>query len=392
MTKLICKLFLKNCENTNDPKTRNLYGKVSGVVGICTNALLCLLKIVTGILSNSVSILADGINNLTDASSSIITLIGFRLSSRPEDEEHPYGHARIEYITGMIISVLIIVLGIELLRSSITKIFNPEEFLLTKTVIAILIISIIIKIWQYSFYTTIGKKIDSVTLLAVGVDSRNDVIATSVVLFGLIFSYYTKINIDGYLGCMVAIFIVGSGISLVKETVNPLLGEAPDPSLVDSIHKIALNSPGVLGVHDLILHNYGKGTVFASLHIEVNGNENSVKCHSIIDEVEYHVFKELNVYLIGHMDPVIPEDPKRNRIVHIIETTIENLENVSNPHDIRLIDTSDGSETTIVTFDVIRSPQCTLPTTEITRLVQSKIDESYGYCTVYINFDKPYSK
>lgn len=390
MTNLLCKLFIKNHSDYNNTEVRNNYGKFSGAIGIISNTFLCLIKIVTGIISGSIAILADGINNLSDASSSIITLVGFKLSALPEDEKHPYGHARIEYVTGMIVSILIIVLGIELLRSGVEKILHPKDIIVTQVMILVLIISIIIKLWQYRFYTSISKKIDSVTLAAVGIDSRNDVISTFAILLGLIFTHYTEINIDGYLGCMVALFIMLSGISLVKETVNPLLGEAPDQDLVDSIHEIALNTDGVLGVHDLIIHNYGKGTVFASLHLEVNGNENAVKCHDIIDSVEYKVFNQLNVYLIGHMDPIMPEDPKRNEIVAVISATINELEFVFNPHDVRLIDIDDG--TTIVTFDVLCAKECTMAATEIINIVQTKINSCYSHCTVYINFDKPYSK
>ena len=253
MGKVLFKLFIKDHENTSDPSVREQYGKLAGAVGIISNLLLCIAKIAIGFFSKSIAIIADGINNLADASSSIITLVGFKLASAPEDEDHPYGHARIEYLTGLFVSILIIVIGIQLLKSSVLKILDPEPVVSNAATIIILIIAILIKLWQAGFNVTVGKKIDSVALMATAADSRNDVISTSAVLISVLIGKFTGLQIDGYMGCIVALFIIWSGIQLVRETSSPLLGEAPDQEMVDAILTIIGKEPGVLGIHDLMV-------------------------------------------------------------------------------------------------------------------------------------------
>ena len=238
MGKLLIRIFVKDHENTDDPRVRERYGKFAGVVGIVSNLILCIMKILIGLVSRSIAIIADGINNLADASSSIITLVGFKLASQPEDEDHPYGHARIEYLTGLFISIVIIVIGLQLLRTSIDKILHPDPLEFSCLTIIILVAAILIKLWQSLFNRSIGRKIRSVTLMATAADSRNDVISTSAVLISVIVGKFTGIQIDGYMGSLVALFIIWSGIQLVRETTSPLLGEAPDQELVDSIAEI----------------------------------------------------------------------------------------------------------------------------------------------------------
>ena len=279
MGKLLIRIFVKDHENTDDPRVRERYGKFAGVVGIVSNLILCIMKILIGLVSRSIAIIADGINNLADASSSIITLVGFKLASQPEDEDHPYGHARIEYLTGLFISIVIIVIGLQLLRTSIDKILHPDPLEFSCLTIIILVAAILIKLWQSLFNRSIGRKIRSVTLMATAADSRNDVISTSAVLISVIVGKFTGIQIDGYMGCLVALFIIWSGIQLVRETTSPLLGEAPDQELVDSIAEIVKKEPGVLGIHDLMVHNYGPGKIFASMHIEVDADGDLMESH-----------------------------------------------------------------------------------------------------------------
>lgn len=380
-------IFIKNHDNVTDPEVRMSYGKFAGIVGIITNSFLTLIKIITGILINSISILADGINNLTDATSSVITLVGFKLSALPEDKDHPYGHARIEYITGLIISVLVITVGIELGRSSIDKIIHPEEVTFNYIVVIILITAILLKLWQAVFYFAAGKKIDSTALKASGIDSRNDLVSTSLVLLGLIVSHYLDFNCDGYIGLLVSAFIIYSGIMLIKETSSPLLGEAPSEELVKNIRTIVESHDKVHGTHDLMVHNYGPGKVFASIHIEVNADEDILESHDLIDNIENEVYKKLKIQITGHMDPIKINDPIRNKVLEALSSKIDELDCVSNIHDLRIVP---GPTHTNVIFDIVMEDGCKYTEKEIlswaTKIVH-EIDLKYF---VVINFDKSY--
>ena len=257
MTEWLVKKFIKDYKNTKQPAVRVKYALLSGIVGIISNVFLFVTKIVVGMIFQSIAVTADAVNNLTDAGSSVITLVGFKLSSKPADEEHPYGHARIEYVTGFIVSVVIILLGIELIKTSFQKILNPNPINFSYLTVAALIVSILIKLWQGLFYKNLGRRIESAALAATGQDSMNDVISTATVLVAIVFSKLTNIQIDGYMGVAVALFILYSGGQLVLETLNPLLGLAPDPTLVADIEKEILSYEGVLGIHDLMVHSYG---------------------------------------------------------------------------------------------------------------------------------------
>jgi cation diffusion facilitator family transporter len=267
------------------------------------------MKILIGMIAGSIAIISDGINNLADASSSVITLIGFKLASMPEDKDHPYGHARYEYLTGLLISVLIIVVGVQLLKSSFLKVLNPDPISFSYVTVIVLAVAIVIKLWQARFNITIGKKIHSSALIATGTDSRNDVISTTAVLISVLVFQYTGLQIDGYMGCLVAVFIVWSGCQLVKETSSPLLGEAPEPELVDAIMEAISREPDILGTHDLRVHNYGPGKTFASIHAEVDARGSLVEVHDMIDRVEHAVQDALHIELVIHMDPVTIDDP-----------------------------------------------------------------------------------
>lgn len=388
MGKLFIKLFIKDCENTRDPKVRESYGKFAGIVGIISNLILCIMKILIGLFSRSIAIIADGINNLADASSSIMTLVGFKLASRPEDEGHPYGHARIEYLTGLFISILIIILGVQLLKTSVEKILHPEALEFSYITIIVLIAAIIIKLWQTFFNISIGKKINSVTLMATGADSRNDVIATSVVLISVLVGKFTGLQIDGYMGCLVALFIIWSGIQLVRETSSPLLGEAPDDELVDSIIETVKKEPGILGIHDLMVHNYGPGKIFASIHIEVDADGDLMKSHDMIDNIERLVKKSLNIEFVAHMDPVKTNDPLINKLRTVISEAFAPLEGVESIHDFRIVP---GPTHTNIIFDVVLSTGCKYPEKQILKIADDAvkaIDDNYF---VVVTFDRAYT-
>lgn len=389
MGNFLFKKFVKNYEDVKNPEVRDSYGKLAGIVGIISNTVLCLMKIIIGWISGSIAIIADAINNLADASSSVITLVGFKLASAPEDEEHPYGHARIEYLAGMAVSVMIILVGVELGKSSFDKILHPSPLEFSWTIVIVLLLAIAIKIWQALFNISAGKKINSLALIATGTDSRNDVISTSVVLLGVLAGYFFDIHIDGYLGLAVAIFILWSGISLVKETISPLLGEAPDPDLVNRIEESAMDFEGVLGIHDLVVHNYGPGKIFASIHIEVDSSVDVMISHDLIDNIEKQLSKDLNILLTAHMDPVNTQDPNREPLCRLIESTLRETDGALSFHDLRIVP---GATHTNVIFDVVISPECRGKQDEIRAALEQQISQfNPKFCSV-IEFDTSYVK
>lgn len=387
MSNFLFRRFIKDWEDVKNPKVRDSYGKLAGVVGILSNTILCIMKMLVGLLSGSIAIVADAVNNLADASSSVITLLGFRLASMPEDEEHPYGHARIEYITGMVVSMIIILVGFELGKSSVDKIFNPEPLEFSPAIVIVLILAIIIKIWQAFFNISAGKKINSVALMATGADSRNDVISTTVVLISVVIGHLLDIQIDGYMGVLVALFIIWSGISLVRETISPLLGEAPDPQLVSSIEEITRSFDGVIGIHDLVVHNYGPGKIFASMHIEVDASVDVMISHELVDEIEHRLQSDLNIFVTAHMDPVDIANPNREPVSHIIREAIGPLDGILNFHDLRMVA---GPTRTNVVFDLVVSPDCKLCKAAVAALMDQKLQEYNPTFHSVIDYDINY--
>lgn len=389
MTNFLFKTFIKNHEDIKNPKVRDDYGKFAGIVGIISNAILCVMKILIGLVSGSIAIVADGINNLADGASSIITFIGFKLASMPEDEEHPYGHARIEYLAGMAVSIMILMVGFELGKSSVDKIFNPTPLEFSWTVVIVLLVAIAIKVWQAVFNISTGKKINSLALIATGTDSRNDVISTIVVLAGVLIGHFFNVQIDGILGLAVAAFIFWSGITLIKETISPLLGEAPDDEIVQQIHEMALKYDGVLGIHDLVVHNYGPGKVFASIHIEVDAAVDVMESHDMVDLIEKDIASSLNIVITAHMDPIDTKNPNREPLAHIIVKTIADTEGVLSYHDLRIVP---GKTHTNVIFDLVLSPECRTCRNELKELFAKKIAEYDPNYLCVIDFDINYVK
>lgn len=387
MNEFLFRRFIKDYENVKDSKVRDNYGKMAGIVGIISNSLLCIMKILIGWISGSIAIIADGVNNLADASSSVITLAGFKLASMPEDEKHPYGHARIEYLAGMAVSVMIIFVGVELGKSSLDKILHPSPLEFSWTLVIVLLIAVAIKIWQARFNISAGKRIDSLALMATGADSRNDVISTCVVLAGILFGHFTGIQIDGYLGLLVALFILWSGISLVRETVSPLLGEAPDSELVKQIAQIAKSHEGVLDIHDLTVHNYGPGKIFASIHIEVDAAVDVMLSHDLVDNIEHEIAEKLNIIVTAHLDPVDLTAPHRAEIMKIINKTIAPMEGVLNMHDLRMVS---GPTHTNVIFDIVLDQNCRISEEEIKSEIEKAIHEDYPNFFTVVDFDKNY--
>lgn len=337
MTNLILRIFVRDHKNTEDPAVRDKCGRVAGAVGIVTNFLLFLMKIIVGTVFHSVSVTADAVNNLTDSGSSVVTLIGFKMASKPADEKHPFGHARIEYLSGVIVSFIVIFLGLQLGMSSIEKIITPEENALTPVALVVLVISILAKLWQCLFYRKVGRMIKSESVEATSKDSRNDVIATSVVLLGAVITMLTGVNLDGYMGAAVALFIVFSGVQLTISTADPLLGQAPEGELVQTITEKMLSYPGIIGMHDLAVHNYGVGRCFASAHCEVDAKNDILVSHDLIDNIERDFSRDLGIHMVIHLDPVIVGDARTDALHCKVQSLVTALYPTVTIHDFRVI-------------------------------------------------------
>ena len=349
MTKLLLKLFVRNHEHTDDPKVRTAIGTLSGWVGIACNLLLCLGKFLAGSLTGSVSIMADALNNLSDASGSIVTLIGFRVAGMPADEEHPYGHARAEYLSGLVVAALILIIGFELAKTSVEKIFHPAPVLFSAVAIGVLVCSIAVKLWMCLFNRKLGKTIQSTALIATSEDSRNDCITTAAVLLAAILEKTLNWRVDGVFGLGVAVFILYSGAMLAKDTVSPLLGENADPELRDKIVDYIRVQPKVLGFHDLMVHDYGPGQRFASLHVEMDAREDPLECHELIDDMERECYLSHNVHLVIHYDPVITDDPELNELKERVSDLLTRFDERLQLHDFRM---TQGKRHMNLVFDV----------------------------------------
>ena len=373
MTKLLLKLFIKN--DINSPEGRSKAGSLSGIVGIISNIILFAAKIVIGTLSGSVSITADAVNNLTDASSSIVTLIGFKLSEKPADENHPYGHARFEYLSGLAISAMIAIIGFELLKSSFLKVLYPESTAFTIPMAIVLLLSVGIKLWLSLFNGSLGKKINSSALLATAADSRNDAISTTAVLIAALFELFTKIQIDGYVGILVALFILYSAWSLAKDTISPILGEAASPELQEDISALLNECEMVLNFHDLMVHDYGPGQRFASVHVEMDKREDPLVCHELIDNLERKALDKLKVHLVIHYDPVTIDDEVLNGYKAEVISFLEKFDSRLHIHDFRMVE-SDGH--TNIIFDVSFPDDLKGKEKEITTKLQLNMEEKYG--------------
>lgn len=310
MIKLIIKRFIKNNDDITRPEIREKYGIIGGVIGVICNLILFAAKIVAGVMINSIAVISDAFNNLSDLGSSLVSAIGSRMSGKRADEEHPYGHGRAEYISALIISLLIIFFGIELLKSSVSEIFNPSSIKLNTVSIILLVISVPIKLWMWSANRYMGKRINSSVLYAASRDSLNDCIATSAVIVSALVSPYVSFPIDGIAGLCVSALVIWTGIGIARQTIDSLMGKAPDVDLIESIEKMVTSGENVLGMHDLMVHDYGPGRTIASVHAEVPDNLSLVEVHNMIDTIEHRIMRELGVDIVIHMDPVPKRDEK----------------------------------------------------------------------------------
>lgn len=349
----LVKRFVKDSENVSDIKVRGAYANLAGVVGIITNLMLFIIKLSVGLFSNSVSILADAFNNLSDAASSIITIVGFKMANKPADAEHPFGHGRIEYITAMIVSFMVMLVGLQFVKTSFQKIINPTPVTFELLPFILLLVSIGFKFWLSKFNKSIGNKINSSTLKATATDAMGDVFTSTTVVISFLISKFTTLPIDGYIGIIVALAIVYSGFSLIKETLSPLLGEPPDPILVSNITDMVMSYENITGIHDLIVHNYGPGRIMASIHAEIPSNIDIMEIHHIIDTAEREISKKLNIYLVIHMDPICVDTDEIIEARNMVQDVLSKYEEIKSFHDFRVVGDHDKKN---LIFDIEVSP------------------------------------
>ena len=350
MTNWLLRTFVRNSDHLEDPRVRAAVGQLAGIVGILCNILLFTGKLAVGLLTGSVSITADAMNNLSDATSSVITMLGFRLAERPADEDHPFGHARYEYLSGLAVAALILIIGVELGKSSLEKILHPASVEFTWLTAVVLVSSILVKLWMSLFNSSLGKRIHSTTLAATAADSRNDCVTTLAVLAAALVEYATKLRVDGYMGLAVCLFILYSGIGLARDTISPLLGEGADAELSEKIVDNIRSNPKVLGFHDLMVHDYGPGARFASIHVEMDCREDPMECHEIIDDLERECMQAHGIHLVIHYDPVVTDDPELNRLHDRVLEILHGLDPRLSIHDFRMVP---GKEHTNLIFDMV---------------------------------------
>lgn len=384
MTKFLCKLFIKNYDDVENPVVREKHGLLSGIVGIILNVCLFTGKLIAGIVSGSVSVQADAFNNLSDAGSSVLTMIGFKLANKPVDKDHPFGHGRMEYLTGFIVSVLIILVGAELLKTSIsTLIHGAEKIDLSLLTFIMLGISLIVKFWMYIFNIKLSKRINSAAIKATAMDSISDCVSTGVVFASAILTYYTSwYFIDAIVGAAVAAFIFYSGFKSAKETTDLLLGEAPDPEYTKSIADFILSQDGILGVHDLMVHNYGPGRQMISVHTEIPDTMNINDAHELIDKTEQLLSVKYNCHAVIHMDPIVVGNEKIDELKKQVREIVKSLDKSFDIHDFRMVD---GTNSSNLIFDITRTSGSKLTDKEILDYVKNevkKIDKKYSVIAV----------
>ena len=386
MTNWLLRTFVRNSEDLEDSKVRAAVGQLAGIVGILCNILLFSGKLAVGLFTGSVSITADAMNNLSDATSSVVTMLGFRLAERPADEDHPFGHARYEYLSGLAVSALILIIGVELGKTSLDKILHPASVDFGWVTAAVLVGSILVKLWMSLFNSALGKKIHSATLAATAADSRNDVITTSAVLLAALIEHFTAFRADGWMGLAVSCFILYSGVGLAKDTISPLLGENADPELREKIVDNIRACPKVLGFHDLMVHDYGPGQRFASIHVEMDRREDPMECHEIIDDLERECLKSHGVHLVIHYDPVVTNDPELDRMHVRVEQLLHTYDIRLGVHDFRMVP---GKGHVNLIFDVVLPTDLRGQEADITAALEKALNQGSGV-TYYpvITFDQ----
>ena len=387
MTNLLIKLFIRDANNIKSPQVRARYGTLSGCVGIAVNILLTVIKFIIGSMTGSIAITGDALNNLSDAGSSAISLLGFKLSSKPADEEHPYGHGRLEYVCGMGVGAIIMFMGYELIKSSIQKIITPEKTVFSWVAVAVLAISILGKLWLAIFNKNIGKRIDSGTVDAVVTDSISDIAATSASILALILSNYFTLPFDGIFGIIVSGFVIFAGIGVFKSTLAPLLGQPPTRETVEEIESKILAYPGVLGVHDLIVHDYGPGRCFVTAHAEVSSETDIMESHDLLDVIEQNIKEETGFLVTLHMDPIVQNDETITAAKQMVESIVKGIDERLSIHDFRLVA---GPHHTNLIFDLVIPFSVKVDSRFITDRINSELQNRDKHYYAVITIDRSY--
>lgn len=387
MTKLLIKFFVKDSENTDDPKVRRRYATLASVTGIALNLLLFAGKLTAGILAASVAVIADAFNNVSDAGSSVITLIGFRLSGKHEDKKHPWGHGRLEYVSAFIVDMLIILVGAELLKSSAEKIIRPELPAVSTATVLLLGVAILVKLWLFLFYRKIGALINSSAVKAASFDSISDTVATALVLASALIGKFAGIGIDGWAGILVAGFILFTGIKAAKETIDLLLGSPPDPAFIEKIHEFVKGYPEVVGIHDVMVHDYGPGRQIVSFHAEVPSDSNINYAHDIIDCIERDMQNEYGCIVTIHLDPIEVNDARVNEMRLLAQTTAAEVDPSFTIHDFRM--TYGGKHVNMI-FDLCIPSDSKLSDEEAAQSVAKRISEKAPDCYAVIKAEHPF--
>lgn len=383
----LARLFIKNHGNTGDERVRKQYGNLTSIAGIVVNVLLFVTKFIVGTLAGSIAIVGDGFNNLSDACSSVISFISFRMSAKPADKEHPFGHARIEYISSSVVAVIILFIGFELFKTSVGKIIRPEDKVFSAATVSVLALSIVSKFWLYFFNKRIGTHIDSTLMKATAADSLSDVLATSVVLLSIIAGYFTGLKLDGYMGVIVSVFILVSGIRILRETMDSIIGCGPSKELINLIENFIGRYEGVIGVHDLVVHDYGPEHCFASAHVEVDANEDLLKSHDIIDNIERDIEIDHGIHLVIHLDPIVTDDPYVQEMRQITEKIVADIDSSLSIHDFRIVK---GSTHKNLIFDVSMPCHCKLSREDVQERITERIGEIDKNLHVVLTIDRSF--
>ncbi len=384
MGELLARIFIKDKDNTTSQKVRSAYGRLCSIVGVVCNIILCGFKMLVGFLSGSVAITADAINNLSDASSSIISLIGFKLAEKPADDDHPYGHGRYEYLSALTVAALVLVIGFEMVGSSLDKILHPSPVEFGIFPVIVLLTSILVKLWMALFNNKIGKKINSAALIATAKDSRNDIISTAAVLASALISHYTALELDGWMGMAVALFILYSAYGLISDAISPLLGDPPSAELVSAVNEKISSYRGVLGTHDLIIHDYGPSRKFASVHVEMAAEADVLESHDLIDNIERELSAEFGMLTSIHYDPVVTSDPRIEDLRKDILDVLSGIDEGITMHDLRIVP---GNTHTNVIFDCVLPRSSNMSESEFRSYVSKMIADKHKnhYCVITVD-------
>lgn len=388
MTDFLIRLFVKNHDKVDLPQVRGAYGKLAGLTGIICNILLFASKLIVGTLTGSVAVTADAVNNLSDAASSVISLLGFKMAEKPADADHPFGHARYEYLAGLVVAVLILIIGIELLKSGVGKLIHPSPIEFSYVTVGVLLGSILVKLWMALFNRKIGNLIDSQTLIATAADSRNDVISTTAVLVSVCLVPFAGAWLDGAIGIVVAVFILYSGIGLIRDTLDPILGKAPDPCLVKKVRDEIMSYPSVLGTHDLMIHDYGPGKQFASVHVEVDAAGDIIATHDEIDNIERAMFEKFGLNTVIHMDPIVTGDGAVTELRELVAGIVSEIHPSLSIHDMRMVT---GPTHTNLIFDCVVPAGFKMSSDALRSEITSRVAAVRPDCCCVIHVEESYA-